>query len=67
MGGNTQGGSTNSVIRFNLIEETYKWDSDLLHVDSLQKGIHFYNKFYLLGGERPDICQVYNPKTRQWK
>lgn len=67
MGGNTQGGSINSVIRFNLVEETYKWDSDLLHADSLQKGINYSNKLYLLGGDKPEICQVYNSKTKQWK
>ena len=62
MGGNTQGEPTKSVIRFNLVEETYKWDSDLIHTDSLQKGIHYYNKVYLLGGNNPNIFQVYDSK-----
>jgi len=30
-----------SVVRFNIIEETYKWDSDLIYADSLQKAFNY--------------------------
>lgn len=55
-----------SVIRFNIIEETYKWDSDLIHADSLQKGFNYENKFYLFGGKKPSVCQIYEHKSKNW-
>ena len=60
IGGNIEGGPTQSVIRFNMIEETYKWDSDLIYSDSLQKAFSHEGKLYLFGGKKPSFCQIYD-------
>ena len=62
MGANCEGGCIGSMIKYNIIEETYKWDSNLLYGDSLQKGVNLNKKIYLLGGQRPYTCQIYDSK-----
>lgn len=61
-----EGGCINSVVRYNLIDQTYKWDSNLIHADSLQKAFNYSGKLYLFGGLKPSICQIYDSKIQCW-
>ncbi len=67
MGGNVESGALKSVIRINLAEETYIWDSTMKNQRLLQKGVKFNDLIYVFGGDFQDSFEKYSIKDRKWK
>lgn len=54
MGGNMESGSIKSVIKMNLAEQTYIWDSNMKNERMLQKGVKYNDTIYVFGGDFQD-------------
>ena len=54
MGGNMELGSLKSVIKINLAEETYVWDSNMKNERLLQKGVKLKDTIFVFGGDFKD-------------
>lgn len=54
MGGNMESGSLKSVIKINLAEQTYIWDSNMKNDRLLQKGVKFNESIFIFGGDFQD-------------
>lgn len=67
MGGNMESGSLKSVIRLNLAEQTYVWESSMKNERLLQKGVKLKDLIYIFGGDFQDNFEKYNIKDKKWK
>lgn len=67
MGGNTELGPLKSVIRINLADQTYIWDSNTKNDRLLQKGVKFNEVIYIFGGDFQDNFQRYGIKDHKWR
>ncbi len=67
MGGNMESGSLKSVIKINLAEQTYIWDSNMKNDRLLQKGVKFNESIFVFGGDFQDDFEKYNSKDRKWR
>ena len=67
MGGNMELGSLKSVIKINLADETYVWDSSMKNERLLQKGVKLNELIYIFGGDDKDSFEKYSIKDRKWK
>lgn len=67
MGGNIQGGAVRSVIKVNIFEQTYVWDSDMDLPRSEQKGLKFKEQIFIFGENDEDMCEVYDLKKKVWR
>ena len=67
MGGNMELGSLKSVVKINLAEETYVWDSNMRNERLLQKGVKLNDLIYIFGGDFQDTFERYSLKDRKWK
>ena len=47
-------GSLKSVIKINLADETYVWDSSMKNERLLQKGVKLNELIYIFGGDDKD-------------
>jgi hypothetical protein len=54
MGGNMESGSLKSVVKINLAEQTYIWDSNMKNDRLLQKGVKFNESIFVFGGDFQD-------------
>lgn len=60
-------GPLRSVLRINLAEQTYLWDSNMKNERLLQKGVKLNDTIYVFGGDFQDDFEKYTPKDRKWK
>jgi len=67
MGGNTELGALKSVIRMNLAEQTYIWDSNTKNDRLLQKGVKYNDTIYVFGGDFQDNFEKYGIKDHKWR
>jgi len=67
MGGNMELGSLKSVIKINLADETYVWDSNMKNERLLQKGVKLKESIFIFGGDFKDTFEKYSTKDRKWK
>lgn len=67
MGGNMETGPLRSVIRLNLAEQTYLWDSSMKNERLLQKGVKFNDNIFVFGGDFQDDFEKYSCKDRKWR
>lgn len=62
-----ESGSLRSVIRINLAEQTYLWDSSMKNERLLQKGVKFNDSILVFGGDFLDGFEKYSCKDRKWR
>lgn len=67
MGGNMEMGTLKSVIKVNLAEKTYIWDSNMKNERFLQKGGQFNDHIFIFGGDFQDTFEKYTLKDRKWR
>lgn len=67
MGGNMQSGALKSIIKINLAQQTYIWDSDMKNERLLQKGVKYNDSIFVFGGDFQDNFEKYTTKDRKWK
>jgi hypothetical protein len=67
MGGNMELGTLKSVIKVNLAEKTYHWDSNMKNDRFLQKGGKFQDQIFIFGGDFQDSFERYTLKDRKWR
>lgn len=67
MGGNMESGPLKSVVRINLAEQTYLWDSSMKNERLLQKGVKFGEHIFVFGGDFQDDFEKYGCKDRKWR
>lgn len=58
IGGKTAAGPTKSVIKINIANQTYSWDSNLNHEYQSVKGSRAHSKIIVFGGAK-DKIEVY--------
>lgn len=67
MGGNMESGPLKSVIKINLADQTYLWDSNMKNDRLLQKGVKFGESIFVFGGDFQDDFEKYGCKDRKWR
>ncbi len=60
-------GTLKSVIKVNLAEKTYHWDSNMKNDRFLQKGGKFQDQIFIFGGDFQDSFERYTLKDRKWR
>lgn len=67
MGGNMELGTLKSVIKMNLADKTYQWDSNMKNDRFLQKGAKYNEQVFIFGGDFQDTFERYTLKDRKWR
>jgi hypothetical protein len=67
MGGNMESGPLKSIIKINLADQTYIWDSNMKNDRLLQKGVKFNESIFVFGGDFQDDFEKYSCKDRKWR
>lgn len=67
MGGNMELGTLKSVIKINVAEKTYQWDSNMKNDRFLQKGGKLNDQIFIFGGDFQDTFERYTLKDRKWR
>lgn len=55
------------MIKINLSDQTYIWDSNMKNERLMQKGVKLNENIYVFGGDFQDNFQKYNIKDKKWR